>query len=400
MMNGHVKIRSTTSPVFEKQETSSRQEIDGDKVVFVLSSDVNDELNALVSDPRCVRCEIEGPSDDEISNRESCWNNWRWSTVGLLAAISIGSLTLSRKCGTFVSPTESSEIWPVHDLTCSVSNTVDFNTLRDDIQRTVYFCDSEIDTGHCHCISPLIPQARVPLTPQYWDAWDATFARNIELANSNTLPDVVMIGDSITEHWVGTDLGATTREAMGVERVFEKIFVNGEIHGMALGLGGDRCPQLLYRLREGEMPDSLQPKVWWLLIGTNDLGDYCSQEGILVGTIQIVFEIRKKRPDATIVVNGILPRPGNALGDLFAGKQFWRKITWINDRLSCFADGQDRVEFFNATDLFLTSDGKVDIEVMPDLLHPNGKGASIWGVAIAQKVKAIIAQHTADQNNV
>jgi lysophospholipase L1-like esterase len=394
MTTGNVKMRSNSSPVLKKQETRSSQDINGDKDVFVLSSIVNDELNSLVLDPRYAACEIEG-SNNEESNTSNCyWNKWRWNMVGLLAAVSMGLLIFSRTYGTTITPTGSSDIWPVYNQACIFSLHVNFSAIYKDLQCAVYFCDSEPVKGHCHCISPLIPQARVPFTPQYWDAWDATFARNIELANSDISPDVVMIGDSITEHWVGTDLGTTTREAMGVERVFEEIFVNGEIHGLALGLGGDRCPQLLYRLREGEMPDSLQPKVWWLLIGTNDLGDYCSQEGILIGTIQIVFEIRKKRPDATIVVNGILPRSGNAQGVLFAGKQFWRKITWINDRLRCFADGQDGVEFFNATDLFLTSDGTVDIEVMPDLLHPNGKGARIWGNAIAQRVKTIMAQHT------
>jgi beta-glucosidase len=174
--------------------------------------------------------------------------------------------------------------------------------------------------------------------------------------------------------------------------VFTKLFDKGDVHGLALGLAGDRCPQLLYRLKWGEMPDSLQPKVWWLLIGTNDLADHCSQEAILIGTIEIVMEIRQKRPDATIVVNGILPRPGNPLGVLNTGKQLWKKIEYINDRMSCFTEGMSGVEFFNATDLFLTSDGILDVTTMFDLLHPNGKGADLWGRAIVQKVKEILSQ--------
>jgi len=248
---------------------------------------------------------------------------------------------------------------------------------------------------NCQCLSPLIPQARVPNFPQYWERWDATFARNQGLATNSSNPDVVMIGDSITEHWLGTDLGEQNPNDMQVKKIFDKLFVNGDVHGLALGLAGDRCPQLLYRLKWGEMPDSLQPKIWWLLIGTNDLADNCSKETILVGTIGIVMEIRKKRPDSTIVVNGILPRPDNAMGVLGTREHsFWKIISWINDRISCFTDGMDRVVFFNASDIFITTEGNIDLTLMPDCLHPNGKGGDKWGTAMVEKIKEILAKET------
>jgi lysophospholipase L1-like esterase len=364
------------------------------ELVRVASLDVEEEREALVASPsryHTATFEIDNLNEDDDT---SCWcDMWRMIASSILTACLLGPLVFSqiRKYHTFDSP--STEFWPVADLNCTSSLNVDFTALYGVMQGSIYFCDdSETRPEHCACNSPLKPLARIPNAPGFWEKWDATFERNKELAAGTSSPDVVMVGDSITEHWVGTDLGEVTHEAMSVHRVFTKLFEQGDVRGLALGLAGDRCPQLLYRLKWGEMPESLQPKVWWLLIGTNDLSDHCSQEAILIGTIEIVMEIRRKRPDATIVVNGILPRPGNPLGVLNAGKQLWKKIENINDRMKCFTEGMRGVEFFNATDLFLTSDGIVDVTTMFDLLHPNGKGADIWGRAILQKVKEILSQ--------
>ena len=64
---------------------------------------------------------------------------------------------------------------------------------------------------------------------------------------------------------------------------------------------------MLYRLQNGELPDTLNPKVFWILIGTNDLGAYqCSAEAVAAGNIRIVQELQAKRPRAKIVLNSIL----------------------------------------------------------------------------------------------
>jgi hypothetical protein len=46
---------------------------------------------------------------------------------------------------------------------------------------------------------------------------------------------------------------------------------NATVEGVALGIAGDTAPNVLWRLLHGEMPDYLQPKVWWLSLGNNDL---------------------------------------------------------------------------------------------------------------------------------
>jgi hypothetical protein len=44
-----------------------------------------------------------------------------------------------------------------------------------------------------------------------------------------------------------------------------------QLDGVALGIAGDTSPNVLWRIMNGEMPDAFNPKVWWLILGMNDL---------------------------------------------------------------------------------------------------------------------------------
>jgi lysophospholipase L1-like esterase len=70
---------------------------------------------------------------------------------------------------------------------------------------------------------------------------------------------------------------------------------------------------------------------------------------------------------------------------------WWQDYTAINDALACYASGMDRVEFFNATDLFVTPDGQaLNLTLLPDELHPTEMGSWIWGRAIVAKVQELL----------
>ena len=77
---------------------------------------------------------------------------------------------------------------------------------------------------------------------------------------------------------------------------------------VALGIAGDSANNVLWRLLHGEMPDSFNPKIWWVHIGQNDLTrQQCSEEVVVLGVLRVVEEILAKRPDARVVVNSLLP---------------------------------------------------------------------------------------------
>mmetsp|Transcript_23563 Transcript_23563/g.26860 ORF Transcript_23563/g.26860 Transcript_23563/m.26860 type:complete len:309 (-) Transcript_23563:194-1120(-) len=89
------------------------------------------------------------------------------------------------------------------------------------------------------------------------------------------------------------------------------------LNGLALGIAGDRINNLLWRITNGnELPQELYARVFWIVIGTNDLSAGCSEEIVLVGIINIIQTLRKLRPDSIIVINGLLPRTDRTSGKL------------------------------------------------------------------------------------
>lgn len=162
--------------------------------------------------------------------------------------------------------------------------------------------------------------------------------------------DIVFYGDSITEQWNGRWLGNEITSKSKIESIYRQYFdpfpsrppsteeggedEDDEFHtnsqnnknlnmnlsslkGLALGIAGDKTTNLLYRLQKGgELPDQLQSKVYWLLIGTNDLSQNCSEDIVILGILSIVQEIRLKKPDSIVVINGLLPRTDDADGRL------------------------------------------------------------------------------------
>jgi lysophospholipase L1-like esterase len=149
---------------------------------------------------------------------------------------------------------------------------------------------------------------------------------------------------------------------------------------------------LLYRFQNGELPETLGAKVFWILIGTNDLTQHCKPEVVAAGNIRIVQELQKKRPDATIVINSILPR-GAPRGLDMIDSSMWQNVQRVNQWLQCFADSNKKVEFFNATSLFVLSyNGQVQQvkDYFYDDIHPSEQGSQGWAKAIVHKVQELI----------
>lgn len=284
-------------------------------------------------------------------------------------------------------------IYPSDLLQCADDYNISFALLHRQIELSSDYCDTAhgaSTTTTCTCTDPLEPIAHVPSSsPLYIPKWDDTFERNKLLAAAADSPRLVLYGDSITEHWVGTDFGEMTQETMSVKKQFDSIFEEGQ--AVALGLAGDRCPQLLYRLQQGELPISLDPPVIWLLIGTNDQADHCSQESILVGIMNIAQYLQEQRPNARLVINGILPKP-NPTSREWKDTKYYASVTWINQLLACYAEGLEGVEYFDPSFLFIDEEGLVPEDLIPDGIHPSGKGSRIWGEAILKRVEEIVEE--------
>ena len=149
----------------------------------------------------------------------------------------------------------------------------------------------------CHCADPTVGSP--PYMHEKQQSWPLSVQRNVQLLQdyrqNHTSIDVLLLGDSITEHWMGTDGGKIGSPILpqyqGIHNVYREHFELAHLRGLALGIGGDRCAQLLYRIQHGELPGDWTVPVVWILVGTNDIWDNCSVESIAVGIWSVALEV-------------------------------------------------------------------------------------------------------------
>ena len=184
---------------------------------------------------------------------------------------------------------------------------------------------------------------------------------NAERRASGTLPQLVFIGDSITEGW-----------AKDGKEEFARRYAR--YHPINLGFGGDRTENILWRVQHGEV-DGIDPKVVVLMAGTNNTGSRQEDPSTTAaGLRRVIDELQQRLPNAKILLLGVFPRDA-------ADSQSRRINGAINERIAKFADNR-RVFFADIGSAFLDEAGTLSTDIMPDLLHPNARGYEIWGKAM------------------
>ena len=132
------------------------------------------------------------------------------------------------------------------------------------------------------------------------------------------------------------------------------------------------------------------------MIGTNNTGHqgrpqkehnnevYTSTaEQTAEGVKAIIAKLQQKCPEAKILLLAIFPRGATPEDKLRQQNEATNKL------IKAFADDK-KVFFMDIGAKFLTPDGTLTKEIMPDLLHPNEKGYEIWAEAIEAKVKELL----------
>lgn len=175
---------------------------------------------------------------------------------------------------------------------------------------------------------------------------------------------IVLVGDSITHAWEGQmdlikDLGS---------------FVN-------LGTSGDRTENVLWRLQNGNLPAGLKPRVFVVMIGTNNTGHRMDKpEDIAAGVQAILAKLQSAAPGTPIVLYRIFPRGAKADDAMRVNN------AKANDLIA--AKLPAGVQIRDLAPKFLEADGTLPKSIMPDLLHPNRKGYEIW----AADLKSALAE--------
>lgn len=174
-------------------------------------------------------------------------------------------------------------------------------------------------------------------------------------------PDLIFLGDSITQSWGGP--GRAVHAA--APAVWEQHY--GARRAANFGISGDRTQHLLWRLRNGAL-DGLQPGAIVILIGTNNVGSD-TPAAIARGIEAVYAETRRRAPDASILLIAPLPR-GFSPADPDR-----RQVAAIRAEL--------RASHLDLTACFTTPTGDLRPELFAgDGLHLSAAGYAAWAAAI------------------
>ncbi len=203
------------------------------------------------------------------------------------------------------------------------------------------------------------------------DWWKKRHDEKLALAKEGGW-ELAFIGDSITHGW----------EGHGKETWAE---FYGDRKAINLGYSGDRTEHVLWRLDNGEL-DGYQPKVAVIMIGTNNTGHRKdAAEIIAMGVQRILQRIHEITPGTKVLLLGIFPRSAEATDPARENNDR------ANGMLERLADGE-QVVFLNINDAFLTDDGVLTKDVMPDLLHPEAPGYKLWAEAMEPTLAKLLGE--------
>ncbi len=191
--------------------------------------------------------------------------------------------------------------------------------------------------------------------------------RFVKVAQEGTA-ELVFLGDSITAGWGSK------------KNIWETAF--GQYKPANFGIGGDRTQHVLWRITNGEL-DGIKPKAVVLMIGTNNSGTD-SSDGIANGIKVIVETIRKKQPQAKILLLAVFPR-----GEKVSPNPGRDKLNQVNATIAKMDDGKN-IHFLDIGSKFLQPDGSLTKDIMPDFLHLSGAGYQIWADAISPKLAELM----------
>ncbi len=227
----------------------------------------------------------------------------------------------------------------------------------------------------CGCIAlrpdplPAAPALHSALAPasRLSETW---WRERFETANARISDgdvELIFLGDSITQGW----------EAEG-QAVWDEFY--GQRKALNLGFSGDRTQHVLWRLeRHGletlAQPGRTAPKLVVLMIGTNNSnGADNTAEEIADGIRAVVESLRSRLPTTKVLLLAIFPRGARP-------DEQREKNARASALAARIADGE-QVHFLDIGPEFLSDDGTLPTDVMPDLLHLSPEGYRIWAASI------------------
>jgi len=215
------------------------------------------------------------------------------------------------------------------------------------------------------------PAQPAPRTKEYpWmsvASWNQRHEAFLKRAKEGKV-DLLFLGDSITEGW-------------GNNAVWQKHYA--PLGAANLGIGGDTTQNVLWRITNGEI-DGLAPKVVVLMIGTNNFGLHGDKpDDVVRGIVAVVTTLRKRLPNAKVLLLGIFPR------DEKAGAPIRKSIQAVNSQIAKLENGK-AVRYLDIGPKLADAKGDLAKDVMPDFLHVSEKGYEIWAESMGPLLQSMM----------
>ncbi len=240
----------------------------------------------------------------------------------------------------------------------SLHNAADYQSILDNMKLKLIGLRQQYQVN-----SAAIPETRGDV--QWWRERNQAVRRQAGQGGHQ----VVFLGDSITQAW----------ENAGKE-VWQEML--GDTKGLNLGFSGDRTEHALWRITHDQIGPN-QPKAIVLMIGTNNTGHVMQPAAeTAAGVEAIIKQLRKKQPQAKILLNSVFPRGQSADN---AGRI---RNQQVNQLIEKFHNGED-VIYLDLTDLFLEADGTISEKIMPDFLHLSPTGYQRWADALKPALREV-----------
>lgn len=215
----------------------------------------------------------------------------------------------------------------------------------------------------------LVNDATVPAHRLKEAWWQKRHQERVQQVRAMKQPDLVLLGDSITQGWEGAGKEALAKH-FGTEKILN------------LGFSGDRTQHVLWRLYNGEW-DGLQPKVVSLLIGTNNTGHVKQDPAETAQGIATIVEfIRNRSPQTKIILHNVFPRSASKDDEM-------RRINDDINRLCQPLIDDKNVFLLDMAPAFLQPDGTLTKEIMPDLLHLNPTSYALWAESLKKRIAEV-----------
>jgi|APTNR8051073442_1049403.scaffolds.fasta_scaffold01129_7 lysophospholipase L1-like esterase len=228
--------------------------------------------------------------------------------------------------------------------------------------------------GHAALPSTVVPVTQDRSWPKY--IWEKRHQLTSAAVKAHP-PQILFIGDSITHFFGGQQFD---EYALRGQNTWEEFYAPRKAGN--LGFGWDKTENVLWRLQHGAI-NGIAPKLIVMMIGTNNSAT-CSAPDIAAGITAIVAELNKRLPESKILLLAIFPRGEKP------GPQR-EKLAEVNGIIAKL-DGTKNVSYLDIGPKFLTPEGLITKDIMPDYLHPNEKGYRIWAESIEPTVRRLMGE--------